>query len=101
MSVAHRVCQQEAHPTLKVPMPVRKWYIDQALQSFVRLNEVLHELTEEEVMACLDLEAASQRRRSIIDRLISRAVRLGEIALNQRLKEKYHGTSVLQDHVHR
>ena len=101
MSVVHKVCQQEAHPNLKVPMSVRKWYVDQALQSFVRLNEVLSELTEEEVLACLDLEAASQRRRSIIDRLISRAVRLGEIALNQRLKEKYHGTSVLQDHVHR
>ena len=82
-------------------MSVRKWYVDQALQSFTRLNEVLHELTEEEVFACLDLEAASQRRRSTIDRLISRAVRLSEIALNKRLKEKYHGTSVLQNHVRR
>lgn len=73
---------------------VRKWYIDQALQSFVRLNEVLSDLTEEEVLACLDLEAASSRRLSVIDRLISRAVRLKEIAYSTSLKEKYHGTSV-------
>ena len=72
---------------------VRKWYIGEALKSFVRLNEVLSELTEEEVVACLDLEAASQRRRSILDRLISRAVRLREIEFNRQLKEKYHGPS--------
>ena len=72
---------------------VRKWYIGEALKSFVRLNEVLSELTEEEVVACLDLEAASQRRRSVLDRLISRAVRLKEIEFNRQLKEKYHGTS--------
>ena len=72
---------------------VRKWYISEALKSFVRLNEVLSELTEEEVVACLDLEAASQRRRSILDRLISRAVRLREIEFNRQLKEKYHGPS--------
>ena len=72
-------------------MPVRKWYLDQALESFVRLNEVLSELTQAEVMAALDLESASRRRKSVIDRLISRAVRLGEIELNRYLKEKYHG----------
>ena len=71
---------------------VRKWYVGEALKSFVRLNEVLSELTEEEVVACLDLEAASQRRRSVLDRLISRAVRLKEIEFNRQLKEKYYGT---------
>ena len=74
-------------------MAVRKWYIGEALKSFVRLNEVLSELTEEEVVTCLNLEAASQRRRSILDRLISRAVRLREIEFNRQLKEKYHGPS--------
>lgn len=74
-------------------MSVRKWYIGEALKSFVRLNEVLSELTDKEVEACLDLEAASQRRRSVLDRLISRAVRLKEIELNRQLKEKYFGTS--------
>ena len=74
-------------------MSVRKWFIDQALGSFVRLNEVLSDLTEAEVLACLALEAASTRRRSVIDRLISRAVRLREIEYNRVLKEKYHGPS--------
>lgn len=73
-------------------MSVRKWYIDQALESFAALNRVLCELTEPEVLACLDLESATQRRRSVIDRLISRAIRLNEITYNQRLKGKYHGT---------
>lgn len=82
-------------------MSVRKWYVDQALQSFVRLNEVLSDLTEAEVLACLDLESASTRRRSIIDRLISRAVRLKEIEYNLTLSRKYHGTPTLQDHVDR
>lgn len=73
-------------------MSVRKWYIGEALKSFVRLNEVLSELTEEEVLACLKLEAASQRRRSVIDRLISRAVRLKEIETTLQLRKQYHGT---------
>lgn len=76
-------------------MPVNQWNVDQALSSFVRLNEVLDELTEEEVLACLDLESASRRRRSIIDRLISRAVRLNELRYSQSLKEKYHGPSTV------
>lgn len=70
---------------------VRKHYISAALENFVQLNSVLDQLTETEVYACLDLEAASQRRRTLIDRLISRAVRLNEISLNIKLKEKYHG----------
>lgn len=70
---------------------VRKHYISAALGSFAQLGGVILELTEAEVYACLDLEAASQRRRTTIDRLISRAVRLNEITLNQKLKEKYHG----------
>ena len=70
---------------------VRKHYISAALDSFAQLNKVLPELTEQEVYACLDLEAASQRRRTTIDRLISRAVRLNEITLNQKLRKKYHG----------
>ena len=70
---------------------VRKHYISSALGSFAQLSGVILELTEAEVYACLDLEAASQRRRTTIDRLISRAVRLNEISLNRKLKEKYHG----------
>lgn len=82
-------------------MSVRKWYIGEALKSFVRLNEVLSELTDKEVEACLDLEAASQRRRSVLDRLISRAVRLKEIEFSRQLKEKYYGPRPIQNHDHR
>ena len=77
-------------------MSVRKHRISKALESFSSLMECLSDLTEEEVMACLELEAASQRRSTVIDRLISRAVRLREISLSRQLKEKYHGAS--QEH---
>ena len=72
---------------------IRKWYIDQALHSVSRLNGCLFELTEEEVLKCLELESAAARRASIIDRLISRAVRLNELKYSQSLKELYHGNT--------
>ncbi len=80
---------------------VRRFYIGQALTSFKGLTAVLDELTEEEVLACLRLEASSQRRQSILDRLISRATRLRELSYNRQLKEKFHGTRSLEDHVRR
>ena len=80
---------------------IRKWHVAQALHSVASLTAVLSELSEAEVLHCLALEASAQRRRSVIDRLISRAVRLKEIDYNRQLKEKFHGTSVLENHVHR
>lgn len=82
-------------------MAVRKFYIDKALRSFVGLCETLDELTEEEVLACLRLESASRRRGSIIDRLISRAVRINELSYSRQLKEKFHGTHPLESDVRR
>lgn len=70
-------------------MAIRKWHVTEALKSMSGLIEFLPRLTEEEVLACLDLESQSDRRKSVIDRLIARAVRLNEIAYNQRLNEKY------------
>lgn len=70
-------------------MATRDWYINQALQSVTRLNAVMADLTEEEVLACLDLESGSRRRRSIVDRLISRAVRLNELGYAAQLKNKF------------
>ena len=70
-------------------MPVRRWYINEALLSVRRLADVIGELTAEEVAACLDLEASTQRRRSVTDRLIKRAILLTTLSL----KEKYHGKS--------
>jgi predicted secreted protein len=67
-------------------MSTRKWYLNEALVSVRRLEAVIGELTEDEVMACLDLESATQRRRSVTDRLIKRAISL----FHYRLQEKYH-----------
>lgn len=72
---------------------VRTKLIGQALQSFSALNGVINDLTEAEVLAALDLEAASSRRPSVLDRLISRAVRINEQQYQRQLKEKYRGTS--------
>ncbi len=72
-------------------MAVNKFRVAQALKSFGSLNGVIKELTEEEVLACLSQEAATTRRPSILDRLISRAVRLNEVSYQRQLKEKFNG----------
>lgn len=74
-------------------MEVRKFLVNQALESFSALQLHLHDLTEAEVIAALDLECGTSRRQSVIDRLISRAARLNEIQYVRQLKEKYHGKS--------
>lgn len=71
---------------------VRAFVINQALASFGALNEHINTLTEAEVLAALKLEAATNRRQSLIDRLISRAVRLNELSYQRQLKEKFHGS---------
>lgn len=78
-------------------MSVRRYYIDQALTSFKSLHRVLGELTEEEVLAALKLEAGTLRRQSVIDRLIARAGRLQELRYTRQLKEKFHGTPTVQN----
>jgi hypothetical protein len=70
-------------------MTVRKWYVGQALKSMAGLIETLPELTEEEVLACLDLESQTERRESVLSRLTSRAVRLNEIRYVKELNLKY------------
>lgn len=77
-------------------MTVRKSYIDTALLSYASLASVIDELSEDEVLACLQLESASRRRQSIIDRLISRAVRINELSYSTSLKERFHGTRTLE-----
>ena len=72
-------------------MTVRKWHLAQATQSYTTLRTVVNQLTLEEVIAALDLESQSLRRRSILNRLIARASRLKEIEHTRQLKEKYHG----------
>ena len=72
-------------------MTVRKWHLAQATQSYTTLRTVVNQLTYEEIIAALELESQSMRRKSIINRLISRASRLKEIETIRQLKEKYHG----------
>jgi predicted xylose isomerase-like sugar epimerase len=68
----------------------RKWHLSQAADSMASLRKVINDLTLEEVIATLDLEASSLRRKSHIDRLIARASRLQEVEFTRQLKEKYH-----------
>lgn len=78
----------------------RSWYISEALTSVHRLNSVINDLTVVEVTKCLELESASGRRRSIIDRLIKRAIRLNEISFSTSLRKKYgNHTSTKQNSV--
>ena len=72
-------------------MAVRKWHLAQATQSYTTLRTVVNQLTYEEIIAALELESQSLRRKSVINRLISRASRLKEIEITCQLKEKYHG----------
>lgn len=71
-------------------MSVRRWYVQEALRSYPSLKRVLGDLTEAEVLRALELESQTMRRRSIIDRLISKAVRLNELSYSRQLKEKFH-----------
>ena len=70
---------------------VSKSQISKALQNFASLREVITELTEEEVLAALQLESATQRRESVLNRLISRAARLNEIKYVANLRRNFHG----------
>lgn len=72
-------------------MTVSKFKIVQALESARALNDHINDLTEEEVLAALDLESGGRRRPSIVDRLVSRAARLNEVRYTAHLKEKYRG----------
>ena len=74
-------------------MTIRTWYVTSALASYASLNAVVNELTHEEVLHCLHLEAGTLRRRSVTNRLIQRAVRLHSDDYNQQLKKAFHATS--------
>jgi hypothetical protein len=79
---------------MSIPTPplINDWNVSQALSSMARLTELLPELTEADVIAALELESRSRRRRSVINRLISRATRLNELRYSTSLQRKYHGT---------
>lgn len=68
------------------------WRTSRALESFRELLKVVEELTEEEVYYCLRLEAETQRRKTVIDRLIQRAADINRQTFIATLQEKIHGT---------
>ena len=70
---------------------LRTWHIAKALTSFRSLTEIIDELTEEEVLHALEVEAGSQRRSVLIDKLIQKAAGLNRLTYIQKLKEKYRG----------
>jgi hypothetical protein len=78
---------------------IRQWHVQEALASYTSLQTMMSELTEQEVLRALEVEHRTRRRRSILDRLIARAVRLNEITYQQQLKEKYHAPSVVESDV--
>lgn len=61
---------------------VRAWHISEALTSYRRLNDIVNELTEEEVRQALALEASAQRRKSITHRLNQRLFQLHKEKFN-------------------
>ena len=68
---------------------MRPWHIAKALKSVRSLDEVLGELTEEEVLRVLEIEVGGSRRSSVIDRLLHQAVELNRQTYEAKLKEKY------------
>ncbi len=70
------------------PMP-REAYVRTALQNTNELKRVLTMLRLSEIEMALDIEAASRRRETIIDRLINRYVVLRGEHLRTAMKEKY------------
>ncbi len=70
----------------------RQWHISKALKSSRSLNEVINELTEEELLHVLQVEVESRRRSVVIDRLILKAAEVNRLKYIANLKEKSYGT---------
>jgi hypothetical protein len=72
---------------------MREFQLTRALHSTRSLIDVLNELTLEEVLHVLKVEAGSRRRAVVLDKLIQKAGELTRQNFIQSLKEKYsHGT---------
>ena len=73
------------------------WRTTRALESFRELGKVIDQLTEEEVYFCLRLESESQRRTSLMDRLITKAAQFNQQQFVAKLKEKLNGPPEIRD----
>lgn len=70
-------------------MSVREYKVQLALTSIRELRQVIDELTEEELHACLKFECESRRRKSVYDALIAKLAELNRQTFITQLKEKY------------
>jgi hypothetical protein len=70
-------------------MSVRESKITLALSSIRDLRQVIGELTEEELQACLQFECESRRRKSVYNALIAKLAELNRQTFITHLKEKY------------
>lgn len=68
------------------------WRISKALHSFRSLASVIGEMSEEEVLHVLQVEAGSRRRVAMLDKLIQKAAELNRHSYIRNLKEKYRGS---------
>ena len=68
---------------------MRHWHIAKALKSVRSLDEIIGELTEEEILHVLEIEVGGSRRSSVIDRLFHQAVELNRQTYVAKLKETY------------
>lgn len=74
---------------------MRAWHTAKALESVRELEKVLNQLTMDEVLHCLKLEVDTTRRRTIVDRLISRAAELNKEQFTAALREKLFGEKII------
>jgi hypothetical protein len=68
---------------------MRPWHIAQAMKSVRSLDEIIDELTEEELLHILELESGSSRRPSVVKRVFKKAVELNRQNYLAKLKEKF------------
>ena len=61
---------------------MREWFITEALSSVRRLDELLGQLTEEELSKLIELEEAAQRRKVFLDKLYRE--------MRQRARKEFH-----------
>lgn len=59
------------------------WLMNEALTSVRKLREHLHELSEQEVLAALNLELGSRRRKHVILLLQTKAKKLYQASLTK------------------
>lgn len=69
---------------------VREEYVQLALASYPSMLSIINYMTEPELHAALSLESATNRRRTIMDRMIGRLIALQSTAYRQQLQEMYH-----------